>query len=253
MERSPSVASNRAAARLNRVRKHSGGRQRAPQKSDTTSKTSSSLSAGGSSYLKQPGSHTLADETSDAIDRLTDFQIEEFREAFKVFDVDGSGNIDKDELRKLMLSVGQNPDSDELDEMVRIADADGSGEVDFFEFVALMAHKMADPVNDSSISAAFSLFDRDNDGNLSVEELRGLMLNVGEPTVMSDINQLLSEVDTDQDGVLDVSEFTRMILHDQHEAQKLNSMEAKSPPRRSRIKNLWRWRKAPVISSAEQM
>ena len=74
-------------------------------------------------------------EREHAVDQLTDFQIEEFREAFRVFDVDGSGNIDKDELRKLMLSVGQAPEDDELEEMVRIADADGSGEVDFYEFV----------------------------------------------------------------------------------------------------------------------
>ena len=68
-------------------------------------------------------------------------------QAFNVYDIDGSGSIEADELRKLMQSVGQTPTDDELNHMITVADADGSGEVDFYEFVALMAHKMANPSN----------------------------------------------------------------------------------------------------------
>ena len=157
-----------------------------------------------------------------AVDQLSDFQIEEFRDAFRVFDSDGSGNIDKQELKRLMASVGQIPDDDELNEMVRIADADGSGEVDFYEFVALMAHKMADPSNTDAVSAAFQLFDNDGDGKLNATELRNIMMNVGEPATWEDINALLTQVDVNSDGVIDLGEFTQMVLQEQMQAAEKN-------------------------------
>ena len=176
-------------------------------------------------------------EQENAVNMLTDFQIEEFREAFRVFDVDGSGNIDKDELKKLMLSVGQTPGDDELDEMVRIADADGSGEVDFYEFVALMAHKMADPSNDDAVSQAFDLFDRDGDHMLDVNELRSLMMNVGEAATWGDIQTLISEVDINGDGAINVDEFTKMVLHDQQMAQlKQDTKAPRSPAQKRRLR-----------------
>ena len=151
----------------------------------------------------------------DVIARLTDFQIEEFKEAFRVFDTDGSGNIDKAELKNLMTSVGQTTGDEELDEMIRITDADGSGEIDFYEFVALMAHKMTDPVNNQAVSMAFELFDKDKDGKLGLKELQCLLLNVGEPTTMDDIKTLFSDLDKDGSGEISVSEFSAMILKDQ--------------------------------------
>ena len=152
----------------------------------------------------------------DLVARLTDFQIEEFQEAFRVFDTDGSGNIDKAELENLMTSVGQTPGDEEIDEMIRITDADGSGEIDFYEFVALMAHKMTDPVNHQVVSMAFKLFDKNNDGKLGLKELQCLLLNVGEPTTMDDIKTLFSDIDKDGSGEISVSEFSAMILKDQH-------------------------------------
>ena len=42
----------------------------------------------------------------------------EFREAFSLFDKDGSGNISGGELASVMKSLGQNPTAAELDELI---------------------------------------------------------------------------------------------------------------------------------------
>ena len=44
-----------------------------------------------------------------------------------------------------------------------------------------MAHKMANPADEASVAAAFSLFDHNDDGTIDGEELRSIMMNVGEP------------------------------------------------------------------------
>ena len=53
------------------------------------------------------------------------FLIAEFREAFAVFDKDGSGSVSGEELGTVMRSLGQNPTEEELQEIINEVDADG--------------------------------------------------------------------------------------------------------------------------------
>ena len=152
--------------------------------------------------------------SGSVIDKLTEAQLDEFREAFNSFDKDGGGSIDSKELKDLMASVGQNPTDDELAEMIRIADADGTGDIDFAEFVTLMAHKMADEKSEATLKAAFSVFDTSGDGFISAEEMRRIMINVGEPVTLDDVEQVIRKVDIDGDGVINYEEFTKVIVEE---------------------------------------
>ena len=60
-----------------------------------------------------------------------------------------------------------------------------TGDIDFAEFVTLMAHKMADEKSEETLKAAFSVFDTSGDGFISAEEMRRIMINVGEPVTRS--------------------------------------------------------------------
>lgn len=62
----------------------------------------------------------------------------ELRDAFAVFDTDGSGSIDRKELKKLMKKLGQILSEAELDAMMDEVDSNGDGEISFAEFKALM-------------------------------------------------------------------------------------------------------------------
>ena len=61
-----------------------------------------------------------------------------YKEAFSVFDKDGSGTVSTSELGEMMSALGQNLSAEELDALVEEVDADGSGEIDFDEFCACM-------------------------------------------------------------------------------------------------------------------
>lgn len=56
---------------------------------------------------------------------------EEMRNAFKIFDKDGSGKIDAKELRHAMKSLGETMTDGEVDEMIKAADQDSDGKVDY--------------------------------------------------------------------------------------------------------------------------
>lgn len=54
------------------------------------------------------------------------FFLLELREAFSLFDKDGSGTISNDELEVVMKSLGQNPTQGELKQMIQEVDVDGN-------------------------------------------------------------------------------------------------------------------------------
>lgn len=102
-------------------------------------------------------------------------QIEELKEAFSLFDQDGSGSIEKDELGAVMRSLGQNPTEAELDEMMAEVDTDGSGEMDFKEFLQLMGGRMQTSYSADEITEAFRVFDRQDCGYIPADDLRYLV------------------------------------------------------------------------------
>ena len=60
------------------------------------------------------------------------------KEAFDVFDKDGSGSISIDEFREVMVTEGADLTDEEIEEILHEADADGDGQIDIDEFVALL-------------------------------------------------------------------------------------------------------------------
>jgi len=53
------------------------------------------------------------------LEEYTDEQLAEFKEAFSLFDRDGDGTIDADELGTVMRSMGHQPTEEEVEDMIR--------------------------------------------------------------------------------------------------------------------------------------
>ena len=73
---------------------------------------------------------------------LSEEEIEEIREAFNLFDTDGSGTIDPKELKAAMQSLGFEAKNQTIYQMIGDIDKDGSGSIDFEEFLDMMTAKM---------------------------------------------------------------------------------------------------------------
>lgn len=107
------------------------------------------------------------------------------REAFDLFDADGSGTIDAKELKVAMRALGFEPKKEEIRKMIAEADRDGSGSVDFEEFLAMMASKMGERDSREEILKAFRLFDDDETGKVSFKNLKRVAKELGESVVGS--------------------------------------------------------------------
>jgi Ca2+-binding EF-hand superfamily protein len=86
---------------------------------------------------------------------LSDEQKQEIREAFDLFDADGSGTIDVKELKVAMRALGFEPKKEEIKKMISDIDKEGAGTIDFNDFLALMSQKMAEKDTKEEILKAF--------------------------------------------------------------------------------------------------
>jgi len=143
-------------------------------------------------------------------EKLSPEQLNEFREAFSVFDKDGDGTISEKELGTVMRALGLNPTEEELTQMVKEVDQDGNGEVDFDEFCAMMIRRMEDEDGDEEILEAFQVIDRDGDGFITEADLKDLLATLGEKVTEEEIADMIKEVDMDGDGKVSYEEFVAM-------------------------------------------
>ncbi|KAJ3030474.1 UNVERIFIED_CONTAM: hypothetical protein HDU68_008890 [Siphonaria sp. JEL0065] len=142
---------------------------------------------------------------------LTTDQKQEIREAFDLFDTDGSGTIDVKELKVAMRALGFEPKKEEIKKMIEGIDKSGSGTIDFNEFLALMTAKMAEKDSREEIRKAFRLFDDDETGKISFKNLKRVAKELGENLTDEELQEMIDEADRDGDNEINEDEFFRIM------------------------------------------
>lgn len=139
--------------------------------------------------------------------RLSEEEIGKLWQAFNVFDEDGNGAISTAELAQVMQSLGQNPSETELRDLIKEVDVDLSGTIDFEEFKALLVAQQGD--RGSRLKLAFSVFDEDNSGRITANEMRSVMQQFG--ITDTELDEMVQEVDEDGDGSIAFAEFCQLV------------------------------------------
>ncbi|KAF5281901.1 hypothetical protein FQR65_LT14485 [Abscondita terminalis] len=145
-------------------------------------------------------------------------QMKEFREAFRLFDKDGDGSITKEELGRVMRSLGQFARAEELEQMLSEVDVDGDGNVSFEEFVEIAwtagagrDHVISTEEEEKELRDAFRVFDKHNRGYITPSDLRAVLQCLGEDLSEEEIEAMIKEVDVDGDGRIDFYEFVNAL------------------------------------------
>ncbi|XP_070578313.1 calmodulin-like isoform X2 [Ptychodera flava] len=147
----------------------------------------------------------------EKIDNLTEDQIAELKEAFSLFDIDGDGTINNKELVIVLRSLGQNPTEKEVEDMIQEVDIDGSGTIEFPEFLMMMATKFNAVDGEDELRDAFRVFDTDDTGYITVDELRHLMTTMGEKLSADEMDEMVKDANADEDGKVNYQEFVKLI------------------------------------------
>merc|ERR1712167_556951 len=153
-----------------------------------------------------------ADKRAAELKTLSDEQKGELREAFDLFDTDGSGAVDSSELHTAMKALGFEPKKEEIAKMVREMDKDGDATVDFEEFCVMLAEKMNQKDGKEELMKGFKLFDDDNTGKISMKNFKRVAKELGENLTDKELEDILGEADTDKDGEINEAEFLNVMV-----------------------------------------
>ncbi|KFO30032.1 Centrin-2 [Fukomys damarensis] len=120
---------------------------------------------------------------------LTEEQKQEIREAFDLFDADGTGAIDVKELKVAMRALDFEPKKEEIKKMI------------------MMTQKMPEKDTKEEILKAFKLFDDEKVGKISFKDLKCVAKELGENLTDKELQEMIDEADQDGNGEVSKQEF----------------------------------------------
>ena len=138
---------------------------------------------------------------------LTEDEIEEIKEAFDLFDTDGSGSIDPKELRAAMQSLGFEAKNQTIYQMITDLDKNKSGNIDFEEFLDMMTARMSDKDTREDIAKVFRLFDDDCTDTITLRNLRRVARELGETMTDEELQEMVDRADSNGDAAVTMDDF----------------------------------------------
>ena len=134
--------------------------------------------------------------------------IESLRYSFQKFDKDGDGLHSIDELHNTFLSMGHNVTKDMIERSLPA----GVKAINFDTFCAMSKAQTgitpaAQASPEDQMMQMFRLFDADNDGSITLSELRIGMVRLGEFLPPGEVEKIMDAADTNKDGVISFQEF----------------------------------------------
>ena len=141
--------------------------------------------------------------------------IEELKNAFKRFDANNDGHLDRNEFKQLVASCGGGSASD-TDALFEQGDTDDDGKLDYQKLIRSMFPPSAQALQKlqksfgslDDVKATFRRYDVDGDGHISKSELQQVMNGFS----VTEVEANFALGDKDQSGGIDYQEFIGLML-----------------------------------------
>ncbi|XP_022126013.1 caltractin-like isoform X2 [Pieris rapae] len=142
---------------------------------------------------------------------FTKEQKNDLHEAFNLLDYNGEGKIKAEDFRVAIKALGYEPTKEELQKMINGVDKGLTGKLSFENFETAIMRKIMSLDTDGDIMKSFRLFDMDDCGFISFENLKQVTKILGIYLSDQEIEEMIDDADKDFDGFISVQEFMRMI------------------------------------------
>jgi len=176
----------------------------------------------------------------DVIAPSSEATLLDLEERFRMADVDGSGRIDRSELRLLLESVeggraypvllgqGWLPE-ERLDAAMAKYDVDESGDIDFEEFKQMIYDGLLLEGTLDEYEAAFNAVDNSGNGTIGATELTQLFRNLSMPTSLDKVAETFMKFDRDESGQIEFGEFLLMFRDQLLDLEKFKAFSTNQP------------------------
>ena len=125
-----------------------------------------------------------------------------------------------------------NPTEREMAEHYKKYDQNNTGIITLKQVLTIVNLKMLDSDTIDELIEAMKLFDTDNDGKLTVPELRWAMTKLGDMFEEQQVDEMLKEIDKENTGFVDVMEFARVSFNIKEDKPKDDKKDAKKDPKK---------------------
>ncbi|KAK7389254.1 hypothetical protein VNO78_24093 [Psophocarpus tetragonolobus] len=141
---------------------------------------------------------------------LGEQQVSAMKEAFTLFDTNRNGLMAPSEFGILMRSLGGNPTQAQLKSIV--AEENLVEPFDFPRFFELMGKHMKVEPFDRHLREAFKVLDKESTGQVSVTDLRHILINIGEKLEPSEFDEWIQEANVISDGKVHYEDFIAKMI-----------------------------------------
>jgi Ca2+-binding EF-hand superfamily protein len=122
---------------------------------------------------------------------LTSEQRDELRQAFDLFDTEGTGRIQSVEVKVALRALGFEVKKDELKALLTEVGTNINGTMDFNEFLRVVLHKVGEKETKEEVVRAFKLFDDKDKGHISFEDLKLISLQLGQTLTDDELKEMM--------------------------------------------------------------
>lgn len=140
-------------------------------------------------------------------------EVKDIKQAFDIFDSDGSGSIDPQELKQAFIDLGFAGQNKFVYQILAELDEDQSGGIMFEEFVKLATAKLSDKDSRAEINKVFASFDVHKVGKISCLQLKRVAQDLGEDMTDEELQKMFAKADLDDDGFVTADDFYNIMTH----------------------------------------
>ena len=139
-------------------------------------------------------------------------KVEEYKKVFELHSKGQEGNVNTQELANIFKSINIDASDEEIKEIIKKLDLEDKKEINYDEFLTIINQKEKDVDEEEEVLKAFKVFDKDGNGLININELKDIMLNMGNNWSENEINEMLAEADIDMDGYINYEDFVRTMM-----------------------------------------
>ena len=137
-------------------------------------------------------------------------QLEEFKEAFGVFDKDGDGRINPQEMCGLLNATGFSVSQSEVSDYCARIDQTGENLFDHDEYLKVAEYFNKNLNTADIINACVRVFFGENI-KMSVDELKNILTTLGNPLTPEEVKHLMFNINPDGDDTIEIQGFVNKI------------------------------------------
>ena len=145
---------------------------------------------------------------------LTDEQKLVFKETFLLFahsDYHGHEEIDVNEFITTLKCLGIHQKEEDLIKHFDEVDDNKDGKINFDQFLTIMQERMQPIDKEEKLWLTFRIFDKNGDGYISSDDLRNVMLNLGENLSDNELQEMMNLGIPDNNGQISFENFLQIV------------------------------------------